>query len=148
PGTTDGATGTYNAYLQKVLNPIGISNPYYSILVQPSNKAWSAKFVFIAANAWTSAQSSWLTSVMSQPTTYTFVVRHESSQATTAPGVSPSATIIAKYPYTMLIVGHTHSYKRLSTREVIVGNGGAPLTSGSNYGYDLVTQRADGAMVF
>src|SRR5215470_3618656 len=90
PGTTDGATGTYNTYLQKVLNPIGISNPYYSVLVQPTNKAWSAKFVFIAANAWTSTQSSWLTSVMSQPTTYTFVVRHESSLATTAPGVSPS----------------------------------------------------------
>src|SRR5262249_50285225 len=141
PGTTDGATTLYNNFLSKFLNPVGVTNPYYSILVQPTNKAWSAKFVFIAANAWTSAQSTWLTSVMAQPTTYPFVIRHESSSATTAPGVTPSGTIIAKYPYTMLIVGHSHTYKRMSTREVIVGNGGAPLTSGSSYGYDLVTQR-------
>src|SRR5262249_51192648 len=105
PGTTNGATSLYNNFLQKVLNPIGVHNPYYSLLVHPANNAWTAKFVYVAANAWTSSQSSWLDTILAQPTTYTFVVRHESSAATNAPGTTPSDTIIAKHPYTLLIVG-------------------------------------------
>ena len=145
-GTANGTTKIYSAYLAKVLTPAGIHNPYYSLLVKPPNNAWSAKVVFVAANAWTSTQSAWLDSVLAQPTTYTFIVRHESSKATTAPGVTPSATIIATHPYTMLIVGHDHTYKRLSQKEVIVGNGGAPLTTGSAYGYGIVSRRSDGAI--
>ncbi|HKA88559.1 MAG TPA: metallophosphoesterase [Haliangiales bacterium] len=146
PGTTNGLTGIYNQYVAKILNPLGLHNPYYSLLVQPANKAWTAKIVFVAANAWTPDQATWLDSVLAQPTTYTFVVRHESSKANTAPGVDPSGAIIAKYPYTMLIVGHAHTYKHLSQKEIIVGNGGAPLSSGSSYGYGIVEQQADGTV--
>jgi hypothetical protein len=148
PGTTDGLTSVYNTYVSKILTPMGIHNPYYSLLVTPPNNAWSAKIVVIAANAWTTTQASWLDTVLSQPTTYTFVVRHEGSSATTAPGVSPSGTILKNHPYTMLIAGHTHTYKRVSQKEILVGNGGAPLTSGSAYGYGIVSQRSDGAIQF
>jgi hypothetical protein len=148
PGTTNGLTTIYNTYVAKMLTPLGIHNPYYSLLVTPPNNAWSAKVVFVAANAWTSAQATWLDSILSQPSTYTFIVRHESSQATTGPGVTPSAQIIAAHAYTMLIVGHDHTYKRMSQKEVMVGNGGAPLTTGSVYGYGVVARRSDGSIQF
>jgi hypothetical protein len=146
PATANGTTSIYSTYLSKILTPLGIHNPYYSVVVQPPDGSWSAKIVVVAANAWTSTQASWLDSVLSQPTTYTFIVRHESSSATTAPGVTPSGQIIAQHPYTMLIVGHDHTYKRLHQKEVLVGNGGAPLTSGSVYGYGIVSRRSDGAV--
>jgi hypothetical protein len=77
------------------------------------------------------------------------VVRHESVTANTAPGVTPSEAILANHPWTLKIVGHTHTYQYSATdREVIVGNGGAPLTGALDYGYVIAQQRADGAMVF
>lgn len=148
PGTTDGSTSIYTTYLSKILAPLGVTTPYYSLLITPPGKAWTAKIVLVAANAWTSAQSTWLTSVLSQPTTYTFIVRHESSSANTAPGVKPSDAIIAAHPYTMLIVGHDHTYKRVSQKQVLIGNGGAPLTTGSMFGYGIVSQRSDGSIQF
>lgn len=148
PGTTNGSTSIFTTYMSKILSPLGISTPYYSLLITPSNKAWSAKVVLVAANAWTSAQATWLTKVLSQPTTYTFVVRHESSSANTAPGVTPSESIINAHPYTMLIVGHDHTYKRFSQKEVLLGNGGAPLTTGSAFGYGIASLRSDGAIQF
>jgi predicted phosphodiesterase len=77
------------------------------------------------------------------------VIRHESVSASTAPGVTPSEAIMAKHPYTVAIVGHTHEYRYApQDREIIVGNGGAPLSGMSNYGYVVARQRQDGAIVF
>ncbi len=148
PNGTDGITDNYTQFVNTMLGPLGQSNPYYSININASDGSWTSKFVFIAANAWDSGQSSWLSGVMAQMTTYTFVIRHESANANTAPGVSPSDQILGQYPYTIKIVGHTHTYGMGSTKEVIFGNGGAPLTSGGNYGYALVQQRSDGAIQF
>lgn len=56
---------------------------------------------------------------------------------------------MAQYPYTLAIVGHTHTYSKSGAREVIIGNGGAPLTSSgtsASYGFALVQQRADNAI--
>ncbi len=147
-GTTNGNTSIYTTFVSKILTPLGLTTPYYSLMIAPPNNAWTAKIVVIAANAWTQTQATWLDSTLAQPTTYTFVVRHESSQANTAPGVTPSGTIIAAHPYTMLIVGHSHTYKHLSQKEVIVGNGGAPLTTGAAFGYGIVQRRTDGTILF
>jgi hypothetical protein len=144
-GNVDGVTNNYLSYLSKLLAPIQKTAPYYEIDVQSIARAWTAKFLFVAANAWTSQQSSWLDSAMSRPTTYTFVVRHEGSEATSAPGVSPSERILATHPYTLSICGHTHSYEHRG-REVIIGNGGAPLSSSKNYGFAMISQRDDGAL--
>ncbi len=145
-GNKDGVTKNYSAFLSTFLQPLGKSTPYYSVNVHEPNNAWTAKFVFIAANAWDSAQSSWLSQTLAQKTTYTFVVRHEAYYANTAPGVPPSETIIAKYPLTLEINGHTHKYDHYPSQHcIIVGNGGAPLTS-TSYGFALVTQRNDGAI--
>ncbi|MGO8994787.1 MAG: hypothetical protein ACLQVI_15835 [Polyangiaceae bacterium] len=146
-GNTDGVTTNYTNFLNMLLAPIKQTSPYYSININAIDGSWTSKFVFIAANAWDSAQSSWLTGVMAQPTTYTFVLRHESTGTSGPPGVSPSDTIIDAYPYTLLIVGHTHTYEHPSAKEVLFGNGGAPLTGSLDYGYGLFSQRSDGAIV-
>lgn len=132
-----------------MLGPIGKAKPYYEIDINGSGNAWTSKFLFVAANAWDSAQSTWLDTAMSKATTYTFVVRHEGSIANTAPGVTPSGAIMANHPYTMLIAGHTHTFEYFaSEKQMIVGNGGAPLTGSVNYGYVIAQQRADGAIQF
>ncbi len=148
-GNTNGVTNNYSAFMSDMLAPIQKTKPYYAINVSAPNNAWTAKFVFIAANAWDSTQSSWFDSAMSQSTTYTFVVRHEPASANTAPGVTPSETIMAKHPYTLAIVGHSHEYyhsKYNSPKEVVIGNGGAPLATNQNYGYGIVAQRSDGSL--
>ncbi len=148
PGAAAGVTANYAAFLAKLIAPLGLSVPYYTIDVAAADASWTAKFVVIAANAWSSAQASWLDAALARPTTYTFVVRHEPASATTAPGVLPSEAILAKHPYTLALVGHSHTYAHSAEapREVLVGNGGAPLTS-KTYGFARFAQRADGAIV-
>ena len=145
-GATDGITANYTAFMTKLLGPINQTSPYYSIPINASDGSWTAKLVFIAANAWSSTQASWLESTLAQPTTYTFIMRHEPHAATTAPGVTPSEAVMARHPYTLAFVGHTHTYEHLSPREVIIGNGGAPISGNRNYGYGLASQRPDGAI--
>ena len=147
-GNIDGTPTTYKTFMQKLMAPLGVSQPWYVVNVTATDGSWTAKFVFIAANAWSSTQATWLNNAMIKPTTYTFVVRHEGTVVTETPGVAPSAAIIAKYPYTLLLVGHTHTFDYYAKdREVITGNGGAPLATGVNYGYTVLRQRADKAMV-
>jgi hypothetical protein len=147
PDAVDGVTPNYSAFVAKMLAPIQRTDPYYSVSVDGVDGSWSAKFVFIAANAWTSSQQSWLSASLARPTTYTFVVRHEPASADEAPGVIPSEEIMSRYPYTLALVGHTHTYGHYadSPREVLIGNGGAPLSS-KNYGFAVFGQRSDGAI--
>jgi hypothetical protein len=145
-GNKSGVTANYTAFMQKLLAPLGQTKPYYGIHIDAKDGSWTAKLLFVAANAWDTAQAQWLSTAMAQPTTYTFVVRHEPSQATTAPGVTPSEQIMAQHPYTLAIVGHTHTYGKTGARQVTIGNGGAPLVSGGNFGFGLLTQRPDGAI--
>src|SRR5207248_158903 len=136
-------------FMTRMMNPSGFTNPYYDVKLAAQDGSWTAKIVVIAANAWDSAQSSWLDAALADPTTYTFVVRHESAYASTAPGVTPSEAIINRHPFTLKIVGHTHTYAHYaSSKEVICGNGGAPLTSGRNYGFAIVERLASGVLQF
>jgi hypothetical protein len=147
-GNANGITNNYAAFMSKMVEPLGYTKPYYQVDVDATDKSWTAKFLFVAANAWDSGQAAWLAAAMAKSTTYTFVVRHESAGTNPAPpGVAGSETIMAKYPYTLSIVGHTHSYYHgKGSKEVLVGNGGAPLTS-KTYGFATMSQRADGAIV-
>jgi hypothetical protein len=173
-GTT---TANLSAFMSEMMQPIGQTKPYYSVNVNAADNSWTAKFVMTAANAWDSTQQSWLQGVLAQPTTYTFVVRHEPTDTSpqtcgsctstdfscVAPGVAGVDALLTQYPYTMLFVGHTHNYGHYKTyfpgqlacgstcppadRAVVVGNGGAPITGSSTYGYVIAAQRCDGAMV-
>ena len=139
-------SNNYQAFMNSMMSPLGQSKPYYRVNISDTNGQWTAKFIFLAINAWDSTQKSWLQTQLADATTYTFIVRHEPSDATTAPGIPDSETVINAAPYTLKIVGHTHEfYHQSGAREVIVGNGGAPLGSPSdNYGYAIVQMLADG----
>jgi hypothetical protein len=147
-------TPNFTVFQSKMLAPIGQSLPYYTINVNSTSNAWTAKFVFIACNMWSPTQASWLNSALSTPTTYTFVVRHEGTIATTAPclsgtGSNNADTIIGQHPHTLLIAGHTHTYEYFaSEKQVIVGNGGAPLSGSVNYGYVIARQQSNGSIQF
>ncbi len=147
PGSTSGITLNMSEYEKRMLTPLGITTPYFAFPFHAADNSWTAKLVVVAGNAWSPAQSAWLDQALSMTTTYTFVVRHESAQTTETPGVTPSQTIIAKYPLTLLIVGHTHTWEHYTPdHEVIVGNGGAPLTSSTGYGYTIVERLASGVI--
>ncbi|HEY6463281.1 MAG TPA: metallophosphoesterase, partial [Polyangiaceae bacterium] len=151
PGNQGGVTPNYTAFMSQMLKPIGqTSNPYYSINVSASDNSWTAKFVVTAANSWSTAQQTWLQTTMAQKTTYTFVMRHEPSDATppVPPGVAGVDAILASNPYTLLITGHSHTYGHWSDapQTIVIGNGGAPLSS-KDYGFGLISQRCDGAIV-
>jgi hypothetical protein len=157
-------SGLVHDYLVDVVEPTtGQLSPYYSVGISGS---WgTAKFVHVAANAWTTAQSTWLDATLNVATTYTFVIRHEPSNDTRAPGVTPSEPMFASHfasgTLTLSITGHTHlvqlpggtqpygdRYGATKAYEVIIGNAGAPLDAGSYYGYGIVQRRAgDGAIV-
>ena len=145
-GNADGITNNYSAFLSQMLGPIGKTLPYYAIDLKAADATWTAKLVFIAGNAWSSAQAAWLETTLAAPTTYTFIVRHEPKDTTQAPGVSPSEAIMAQHPYTLALVGHTHTYYHFPGREVLVGNGGAPLSGSKNFGFAIVSQRPDLAL--
>jgi predicted phosphodiesterase len=133
------------AFMSSLMQPLGQTLPYYRFDINDSAGHWTAKFVVLAMNYWNSTQESWLRTQLAQSTTYTFIIRHEPESATTAPGVTPSDSVISQYPYTAKIVGHTHEFSHPSQREVIVGNGGAPLqSSNDDYGYAIIEQTASG----
>ncbi len=146
PGTVDGITNNYSVFMSKMLAPLGKTNPNYAIDVDSPDRSWTSKFVFVAGNAWGSADATWFEGVLAKPTTYTFIIRHEPKAASTAPGCKGSEAIMARYPYTLAIVGHTHTYGKTGARQVTIGNGGAPLTGAANFGYGLIQQRTDGAI--
>ena len=153
PAGSGKPTANYQAFMTQLLGPLQKTLPYYVINIDATDNSWTSKFVFVAANAWDSTQQSWLQTTMGTKTTYTFVIRHEPTESSgNAPGVSPSDSIITQFPYTMLITGHSHTWDSFgynTPKEVLVGNGGAPLTNTSkNYGFAVMSRRAtDGAIV-
>ena len=159
-------TGMTQDYVNTIVTPsTGQSSPYFSALYQATDGSWSAKFIFIAANAWNTAQNAWLQSTLAVHTTYTFTIRHEPANDARAPGVTPSESLMSSAfnagNLTLSITGHTHlvqlpggtqpygdSFGSTLAYETIIGNGGAPLDAGPTYGYAVATRRlSDGAIV-
>ena len=139
-------TPNMKAFMTRLL-PSGMTTPYYRIDIDtPFGKA---KFVFVAANAWSDTQATWLQQQLADSTVYTFVMRHEPPDTTETPGVTPSENIIHQFPLTLELLGHSHYYRRVDTQHVICGNGGAPISGGghgSNYGFLMITQQNDGSL--
>jgi hypothetical protein len=144
-------SGTVNEaeFMNLQLAPIGIDKPYYTETVTASDSSWTAKFVFVACNAWDSTQASWLTTALAVSTTYTFVIRHEDVTDING-GTYPctaSQTSINAADLTLLLEGHTHEYlHNADNKEIINGLGGAPLTSGTDYGYTMIVRNSDGTL--
>jgi hypothetical protein len=154
PGTAQGETSNFRSFVQKMLGPLGEPRVYFKRRINATDGSWSAKFVVVSANAWTGEQAAWLEETLREETTYTFIVRHVPATmggeaSTPAPGVAPSEAIIRRYPFTLALEGHAHAwiYKR-AEKEVIIGNGGAPMTTQTPFGYTVFSQRsADKAIV-
>ncbi|MHB1847119.1 MAG: metallophosphoesterase [Deltaproteobacteria bacterium] len=144
----------FAAYLGDILGGLGlpVDSAYFAVRYASSDPTnpWTAKFVYMAANAWDDGQDGWLGQILAVPTTYTFLLRHEpTSDSGGAPGVAPSDTYLQTLPFTLKLTGHSHSYSYdLPNREVVNGLAGAPLNSGytGTYGYVVCRQRTDGAI--
>jgi hypothetical protein len=144
-GVTSG-NNNYAAYLSGLVAPLGYAKPYYAFRVGALDQTWTAKFLILACNAWDTTQKAWLQTQLASPTTYTFIVRHEPPGSTSAPCVSESGELLETATYTMLIVGHSHTYSATpASRELLVGNGGAPSSTG--YGFAIVEQTPEGFWV-
>ncbi len=147
PTGADGNTTNYTNFLQMFLGPIGQTLPYYEIDVAAPDGSWTSKFLFVAANAWTQTQANWLDAAMARATTYTFLIRHEPAASSSALGVNPAENIMMNHPYTLSLVGHDHTYSHATgSREVTIGNGGAPLGGSTNYGFGMIGQQSDGTL--
>jgi hypothetical protein len=123
----------------------GHPQPWFTVL--QNGRMGMAKFIFVAANAWTSEQATWLRQQLAIPTRYTFIVRHEPTESSTAtvPGVPGSDAVLRGVPVTLYLFGHKHTYQHYAPNQVISGNSGAPLDGGGTYyGFVLVQERADG----
>src|SRR5579859_1626058 len=93
------------------LVPSGTTTPWYR--VDADTPMGKARFLFIAENAWSPAQNSWLQQELADTSaTYTFVVRHEpdNGHGTGAPGLIPTTSMLSSTPHTLLLEGHSHEY--------------------------------------
>ncbi len=136
-------TPNVKAFMSKFV-PAGVTTPYYRI--DKDTTLGKVKFLFVAANAWSTAQDSWLKTQLADLTPYTFVVRHEPSDDPTAPGVTPSDALLNAAPFTLELLGHSHEYRKLDSQHVISGNGGAPLSGHGSFGFLMIDLRADGTV--
>jgi len=138
------------AFSQRLLRPAGLDRPWYRKRLDALDGRWSAQLVVTAPNAWSRQQAQWLEQTLQQPATYTLVVRHEPRDEgdDLAPGARELDALLDRYPPTLVLTGHRHLWQwRPEQREVVVGNGGAPLTGRTPHGYTLISQRDDGALV-
>jgi hypothetical protein len=140
-------TNNYNAYLSGLVTPLGKSEPYYSVPITASDGSWSAKLIVLACNAWDSTQAAWFSTQLGTATTYTFVSRHEPSSAANAPCVSTTDSMLSQTSYDLLITGHSHTFDHPTNQEIIVGNGGAPISGPVDYGYATIQQQPGGGFL-
>lgn len=138
-------TANLQAYLATAVTPLGKADPWYTVRFSGANGQWTAKLVVVACNAWSAAQKSWLTAELAKPTTYTFIARHEPT-GSTGPCNADMDAMLQSATYNLLLVGHTHTYRR-SGKELIEGVGGAPISGSANYGFATVEQTASGFKV-
>ena len=137
-------TSNYKAWFNAFVEPLGKTLPYYTVPISATDGSWTAKIVNVACNAWDSTQQSWLQGELSQSTTYTFLVRHETTGAD-GPCVAAMDSLLSSATYDLLIVGHSHQFSYQSgSRYVVVGNGGAGY---GPYGYATVQQKSGSGFV-
>jgi predicted phosphodiesterase len=136
-----GSTANFRTFMQTLVAPVGSQLPYYTVDFEASDKSWTAKLVVMACNAWDATQLAWVEAQLSRTTTYTLIARHEEMNADSNPPCLPQAdALLTQYPYDVLIVGHSHTFATY-VKQLTVGTGGAPLASGSTYGYAVVQEQ-------
>ena len=144
PGSTN---ANYVAFMD-ALKPLS-ALPYYSFDIATSKGLMT--FVVVADNGWDATQASWLEQTLAkadQAATYTIVARHHPEGDTTVSTNAVSIAIIRKHKFALLLTGHDHLYKHMTTdqgRDLVFGAGGAPLVAGGAFhGYVILDQQPDG----
>jgi hypothetical protein len=139
----------YQAFLS-ALSPIS-STPYYSVDIQTS--LGLATLVVVADNSWDAAQQSWLEQTLARADAharYTIIAKHHPEGDTSVAANTTIMQVIRAHKFALLLTGHAHRYEHQTTdqgRDVIIGNGGAPLVSGGTFfGYAMVDQQPDGTL--
>ena len=127
-------TANLRAYKAQLTDPLGL-DLYYAVPFTVSDG--TAKLIVAACNAWDATQTSWLEDQLATPTTYTIVARHEPSSAYTAPCINEMDQVLVGATYDLLLVGHTHTFEKRG-KEIVIGNGGAPLTGSAPFGFATV----------
>ena len=135
-------TPSYKAFFEAMVKPLGKAQPYYSIPVGALDGSWTSKVLILACNYWNTEQRTWLEQELQKPTTYTVVVRHQNSGGPCGGDVDK---LLEKYPYTLLLVGHIHTFSHTG-KQVMVGTGGAPILTGVPHGFATVEQLAQGGL--
>ncbi len=150
PCLLESTNANYVAYMN-ALAPVS-SKPYYAFNIETSKGR--ATFVIIADNGWDSRQAAWLEATLAEAdskATYTIVARHHPSGDNSVPTNAESIAIVRAHKFALLLTGHDHSYKHMTTdqgRDLVIGIGGAPLiAAGSDFnGYAMIDQLADGRL--
>ena len=145
-GNCAGATNnSYDAFLDKLVKPLGKSKPYYSVPIDDVDGKWTAKILITACNAWSTTQKSWLETQLAKKTTFTIIARHQ-PMGSDAPCNAQMDKILAGAKYDLLLVGHRHFWEWTgSKRQLIEGLGGAPVTkAGQQHGFATIRQLSDG----
>jgi hypothetical protein len=129
----------YDAFIARLVTPLGRMTPYYAIPVQTA--AGSVSFILTACNAWDATQKAWLRGMLAQPTDFKFIVRHE-PYSTYAPCTAEMNPMLQNAAYDMFLVGHAHDFFRVGN-ELVVGMGGAPTSGTTPFGYITIEQQSD-----
>lgn len=146
-GNCAGATNnnSYNAFLDKLVKPLGKSKPYYKVPIDDVDGKWTSKILITACNAWSNAQKTWLETELAKKTTFTIIARHQ-PMGSDAPCNVEMDKILTGAKYDLLLVGHKHFWEWApAKRQLTEGLGGAPVSkAGQQHGFATIRQRADG----
>jgi hypothetical protein len=139
-----GSNPNYTAFMD-ALRPVA-DKPYYRFDV--TTQTGLAAFIIIADDVWDAAEEAWLEAQLTdadQKAKYVFVSKHHPDRNTDHPEFQQIYNQVRRHHYTLFLTGHSHLYRRQSNdpRALVIGTGGAPLSSGSFWGYGTVTQGAD-----
>ena len=142
------AGGPHDPNFAAYLTALGRPQPYYFNDVRTG--AGLARFVVVADDSWSAAQSAWLSSTLADADThakYTIVARHHPVTGTRI-GTNEILSILQQHKYTLLLTAHNHDYEHDASawggRSTVVGLGGA----GGSWGFGTVLQNADGTLTF
>ena len=115
---------------------------YYSFTVHTN--AGDVQFIVADDTYWNSTQLNQIKTWLSSSAPYHIVLKHhptDSSEITE----TTWQQIVAQYPPTLVLTGHSHTYDHPHPNELVLGTAGAPLANAApGYGYAMVDQIAGG----
>jgi hypothetical protein len=137
-GNHDDVDGTPSVWSQKFNE-----NAYYGFTVHTT--PGDVRFTVTDDTYWDSRQLAWVGQELSNGAPYHIVVKHHPSDSTDNDNTQFN-TLVSQTPPTLILSGHEHLYRKLMPRELVLGEGGAPLAqSAHSYGFAMIDELSDGS---